>query len=69
MTRYHNTVWCNGCGAEITWGAVVVGNRLFCCQDCFRGRPCHCGERMDSQDERRSNQSANTYAHQDSPLR
>lgn len=37
-----NTIICDGCGAEITWVPVAVGQRLFCCQLCAEGRPCRC---------------------------
>ena len=47
------TVWCNGCGAEITWNPVLAGKRRYCCQDCLEGRPCQCAERMEIEDERR----------------
>jgi hypothetical protein len=47
------TVWCNGCGAEITWNPVLSGKHRYCCQDCLNGKPCRCAERMEIEDERR----------------
>jgi hypothetical protein len=55
MTRYLDTIWCDGCGAEITWSPVVYGEREYCCEDCRQGLPCECGDRQDFADERREN--------------
>jgi len=60
MTTIEGVVYCDGCGAEITWSPVVVraANRhaqqragQYCCPDCAEGRPCPCGERMEFVDE------------------
>ena len=53
MARIEGTVFCDNCGAEITWSPVIVEKHDYCCQDCFEGRPCDCGDRMDIEDERR----------------
>jgi hypothetical protein len=53
MSRYLNTIWCDGCGAEITWSPVIKDHRDFCCDDCSSGLPCECGARQDWDDERR----------------
>lgn len=53
MSRYLNTVWCDGCGAEITWSPVITARRDFCCADCSNGLPCECGARQDWEDDRR----------------
>jgi hypothetical protein len=45
--------WCDGCGVEITWGPVVEGNWIYCCEDCREGRVCRCGERMELEEEYR----------------
>lgn len=44
MTRISatNTVVCDGCGVEITWAAVVLDDKTYCCQDCAQGRACEC---------------------------
>jgi endogenous inhibitor of DNA gyrase (YacG/DUF329 family) len=52
MTRYHDTVFCDNCGAEITWAPYLHAGKEFCCRDCAEGRLCRCGERMDWEDER-----------------
>lgn len=46
MTRIHETIWCDGCGVEILWPALVVDNHDYCCQDCLEGYRCECGEHM-----------------------
>lgn len=59
MSRIEQTVWCDNCGVEITWGAIVRAGQErhrilhFCCSDCLAGRPCKCGERMEMEEERR----------------
>lgn len=47
------SVWCDGCGAEITWSPILAGKRRYCCQDCLEGRPCRCAERMELDDDHR----------------
>ncbi|MBP1703420.1 MAG: Archaeal domain [Chloroflexi bacterium] len=67
MSRIEQTVWCDNCGVEITWGPIVrVGqarHRIlhFCCMDCLAGRACKCGERLELEDERRTS-SVQTYS-------
>jgi len=57
MTHTEGLVWCDNCGVEITWAAIVqVGrdhHRLlhYCCQDCLEGRGCDCGRRLEEEDE------------------
>ena len=53
MIRAEDTVWCDGCGAEITWGPIAVRNRIYCCWECAQGISCECGERMEIEDENR----------------
>ncbi len=60
MTLNDEIVWCDGCGVEITWGPLLVGNRTHCCQDCAQGILCDCGERMEMNDERRNVGAAST---------
>lgn len=57
MARIEDVIWCDGCGVEITWAPQVKGKRKYCCPDCLAERPCHCAERMELEDERRSNES------------
>jgi len=60
MTRFREVIWCDGCGAEITWAPVPAPDqRDYCCPDCRDGRPCDCGERMELDDERRTGASTN----------
>ncbi|MDW8327569.1 MAG: hypothetical protein RMK99_13485 [Anaerolineales bacterium] len=55
MTHFRDVIWCDGCGAEITWAPVLAPDqREYCCPDCRDGRPCDCGDRMDPEDECRS---------------
>jgi hypothetical protein len=30
MAKYAETRWCDGCGVEITWAPVLLGNRICC---------------------------------------
>jgi hypothetical protein len=53
MTRYQDTVRCNGCGREITWSPVVAGTLHYCCQDCMQGYRCECPDQLEPEDERR----------------
>ena len=59
MACSEGVIWCDKCGVEITWSPVVKfgagasDKRDFCCEDCYIGNPCHCGERMEMEDERR----------------
>jgi len=54
MVRNQDTIWCNGCGAEILWAPLIVEGQDYCCQDCREGRPCRCGERMEPDEDRRA---------------
>lgn len=53
MTGIEETVWCDGCGVELTWAPVVVGKHRYCCLDCQAGIPCRCGERLEIDEDRR----------------
>jgi hypothetical protein len=53
MPETEDVVYCDGCGVEITWAAVVKGRRVYCCEDCLNGIPCDCGERLEIEDDRR----------------
>ena len=60
MSRLEGTIYCDGCGVEITWAPVVkpgagpLQRFEFCCQECLQGLECHCGERMELEVDRRS---------------
>jgi hypothetical protein len=58
MAGIDQTVWCDGCGVEITWGPVVAGKRKYCCQDCAAGLECDCGVRMEIADDAPGSQPA-----------
>jgi hypothetical protein len=53
MNRWDEVLICVGCGAEITWAPVMIGQTIYCCGDCAAGQLCACGERMEWGDERR----------------
>ncbi|MGD8752750.1 MAG: hypothetical protein PVG14_15065 [Anaerolineales bacterium] len=57
MVRFNDTLWCDGCGVEIPWGEMIIGGKHYCCQDCFEGLPCECGERAEADDERREEET------------
>ena len=44
MVRYQDTLWCDGCGVEITWDPVEKERLFFCCFKCQSGEDCRCGE-------------------------
>jgi len=59
MTHNGEVLWCDGCGIEITWVPYRISHAResliqdYCCEDCFIGLSCNCGERMEMDDERR----------------
>lgn len=62
MARIEGTVWCDGCGVEITWAPLVVKGKDYCCKDCLDGLVCSCGERMEWDDERRGQKGPSGYS-------
>ncbi|MBN1148515.1 MAG: hypothetical protein JXA78_14750 [Anaerolineales bacterium] len=62
MSRTEGVIYCDNCGVEITWapyhppeaGGAQARQFDYCCQECYQGLPCHCGERMEMEDERRA---------------
>jgi hypothetical protein len=65
MARIEESVYCDNCGVEITWAPYLTTRRKgsdgggfhkvdYCCQECYKGYVCRCGERMEMEDERRS---------------
>ena len=54
MMRYRETVWCDGCGIEITWAPQTEAQRHYCCTACFAGQPCDCAARLELDTERRA---------------
>lgn len=62
MVRIEDTVYCDGCGVEITWGPVKAKGKDYCCIDCRDGYVCNCGDRMELEDDRRtSSDVVDTY--------
>lgn len=54
----YELIWCENCGAEIICGGYIAHGHFYCCRDCYLGRPCECGQRMEIEDERRGAQMA-----------
>ena len=52
--RISDTVYCDGCGVEISWAPVRHQQRDYCCQDCADGYECSCGARMEEDDYTRT---------------
>jgi hypothetical protein len=42
MVNYEKSLWCDGCGVEISWSPVIAGETKYCCQDCQNGYECDC---------------------------
>jgi len=45
-----HTLFCDGCGVEITWVPVLYGGRRYCCGLCARGGDCECGYTQEDED-------------------
>lgn len=48
--RNSDTIWCDGCGVEITWAPLKANQSDYCCRDCAGGYECGCGARMEEED-------------------
>lgn len=44
MVQYQKTIWCDGCGVEITWIPLIENEFHYCCLECKQGLRCECGE-------------------------
>jgi hypothetical protein len=62
MSHSSDTVRCDGCGAEIFLAPVMHDERIYCCEDCANDRPCHCAERQEDEDERRTSAESGSPA-------
>lgn len=51
MTEYNNTIWCVGCGVEIVGAPFIQSHQYYCCEDCYHGIQCSCGELMEQENE------------------
>ena len=58
MTRYQTTIWCDGCGVEITWTPYLAGKCEYCCEDCWYGLLCDCASRIEMEEDRRKELAA-----------
>ncbi len=56
MMRFDETLLCDGCGVEISWAPYTVGEKTYCCKDCYKIGVCDCRNRQDDDDERRGNE-------------
>jgi hypothetical protein len=54
MVRIEDTLFCDGCGVEVTLSPVIKDRREYCCEDCSQGFVCKCGERMELDERRRA---------------
>lgn len=50
MSRNDQTVWCTGCGTEISWMPILENNHYYCCQDCADNLFCECGYEVEADD-------------------
>jgi len=59
MLEGNKTILCDGCGVEITWAPLTRraqrGTTVYhyCCNECWKGLQCTCGERMELDAERK----------------
>lgn len=66
MTHNEEVLWCDGCGIEIIWVPYRISRdresviQDYCCEDCYIGLSCECGERMEMDDERRKSPGITT---------
>jgi len=42
MVSYQDTLWCDGCGVEISWEPVFKDKLIYCCKSCSRREKCDC---------------------------
>jgi hypothetical protein len=54
MVKIEDTLFCDGCGVEISLSPVIKDHREYCCEDCAKGYECKCGERMELDQRRRA---------------
>ena len=52
MAKIDEIIFCDGCGVEILLAPVVKEQRKYCSADCSQGFPCHCGERLELNEQR-----------------
>lgn len=65
MSKTGNTVFCDGCGVEITWSPVIKVMHDYCCRYCYEGLSCKCGERQEQEDNRREHKAVSIEVSKD----
>ncbi len=53
MNDWLETLWCDGCGIEISGPFVETPGKAYCCDDCRTGWGCACGDRLEWEQGRR----------------
>jgi hypothetical protein len=51
MDPVEGTLWCDGCGVDMTWAPHVVGGKQYCCVQCAGGDTCECGYAQENEEE------------------
>ncbi len=51
MSKFQESIICDGCGAEIRWSPVVKADRHYCCEDCSNDLACDCGRRQEPDED------------------
>jgi hypothetical protein len=52
MVKINDTLFCDGCGIEITCKPFTLSSWVYCCEDCATGKPCTCENRLEIDEER-----------------
>ncbi len=60
MSKFQESVMCDGCGAEIRWSPITKAGRSYCCEDCSNGLPCDCATRQEPDEEGYASASSTT---------
>lgn len=58
MAWYADTLWCDGCGVEISWEPLEKGVLFFCCGKCLAGETCDCEDFQDEYPSSLTNQES-----------
>jgi hypothetical protein len=51
MDPVEGTLWCEGCGVDMTWTPVLAQGKRYCCAQCAAGCPCECGYALEDEEE------------------
>lgn len=61
MVWIENSLFCDGCGVEITWAPVVSqDHHYYCCIRCRDGEECDCIREQEGDDDRPGKPAAPT---------